>query len=151
MRRFLLDTCICLAFIREGSLFNTIDNELGLSKDDAVAIISVVTKAELHSIGKQNHWSERKLEKLNNLLNKLIIIDINSSDNLLIESYSKIDAFSQGKLISIPLENSSRNLGKNDLWIAATADVANATLITSDSDFDHLNGKIIKVKKYSVK
>lgn len=46
---------------------------------------------------------------------------------------------------------SSRNMGKNDLWVAATTLVTNATLITTDGDFDHLNPKIIPVRKYAVK
>ena len=29
-------------------------------------------------------------------------------------------------------------MGKNDLWLAATASVLNLTLITSDQDFNHL-------------
>lgn len=29
-------------------------------------------------------------------------------------------------------------MGKNDLWIAATAYVTGATLLTTDADFDHL-------------
>jgi tRNA(fMet)-specific endonuclease VapC len=33
---------------------------------------------------------------------------------------------------------SARNMGKNDLWIAATAHVLEATLITTDADFVHL-------------
>jgi predicted nucleic acid-binding protein len=33
---------------------------------------------------------------------------------------------------------SARNMGKNDLWIAATALATKATLITTDKDFDHL-------------
>jgi predicted nucleic acid-binding protein len=36
----------------------------------------------------------------------------------------------------------------DDLWIAATAKVANATLLTIDGDFDHLHMKFIEVKKY---
>jgi tRNA(fMet)-specific endonuclease VapC len=40
-------------------------------------------------------------------------------------------------------------MGKNDLWIASTANVTNATLLTIDSDFDHLDGKYISVKKYN--
>ncbi len=39
-------------------------------------------------------------------------------------------------------------MGKNDLWIAATAKVANASLIKIDSDFNHLHDKFIQVKKY---
>lgn len=39
-------------------------------------------------------------------------------------------------------------MGKNDVWIAATAKVANAVLLTIDADFDHLNGLYLTVKKY---
>lgn len=67
------------------------------------------------------------------------------------DAYTRIDTFSQGKLSEIPLEMSSRNMGKNDLWVAATTLVTNATLITTDGDFDHLNPKIIPVRKYAVK
>ncbi len=28
----------------------------------------------------------------------------------------------------------------NDIWLAATADVFDLTFITTDSDFEHLNG-----------
>ena len=30
-------------------------------------------------------------------------------------------------------------MGKNDLWIAATAMATGATLLTTDKDFDHLD------------
>ena len=30
-------------------------------------------------------------------------------------------------------------MGKNDLWIAATAFVTKATLLTTDKDFDHMH------------
>jgi tRNA(fMet)-specific endonuclease VapC len=38
-------------------------------------------------------------------------------------------------------------MGKNDLWIAATAHVLDLTILTSDKDFDHLNGVYLKVEK----
>jgi predicted nucleic acid-binding protein len=31
-------------------------------------------------------------------------------------------------------------MGKNDIWIAATVNVTGATLLTTDQDFDHLDG-----------
>lgn len=34
-------------------------------------------------------------------------------------------------------------MGKNDVWIAATASVLDATLITIDTDFDHLDGEFL--------
>jgi predicted nucleic acid-binding protein len=32
------------------------------------------------------------------------------------------------------------SMKQNDLWIAATAVATGATLVTTDKDFDHLNG-----------
>lgn len=45
-------------------------------------------------------------------------------------------------------------MGKNDLWISATAAALEATLITIDYDFDHLNGvcfniDFIDIQQYS--
>ena len=40
-------------------------------------------------------------------------------------------------------------MGKNDLWIAATAAVEGATLLTADNDFDLLSGTFLTVEKIS--
>ena len=37
-------------------------------------------------------------------------------------------------------------MGKNDLWIAATASAFDMVLVTTDQDFDHLDGEFIKLK-----
>ncbi len=148
MRRFLLDTNICLAFVRGHEIYNRIESELSLNRDDTIIMISVVTKAELLSLGKKRGWGNQKLSKLNRLLEKLFIIDINSSDDDLIKAYYTIDAFSQGKLKERPLNSSAKNMGKNDLWIAATAYVAKAELITMDGDFNHLHREFLNIHKY---
>jgi len=36
-------------------------------------------------------------------------------------------------------------MGDNDIWIAATASVLKATLLTTDRDFDHLDGVFLRV------
>ena len=38
-------------------------------------------------------------------------------------------------------------MGKNDLWIAATAAVTGAKLLSADNDFDHLNGTFLDFEK----
>ena len=150
MRRFVLDTNICLAHIRDNSIYQRIERDLDLQNSNTITLISVVTKAELLSLGVKLGWGKPKISKLSRLLNQLIIIDINHSDNELIEAYYTIDAFSQGKLPDKPLNQSARNLGKNDLWIAATAYAANAELITTDKDFEHLNDSFLKVHTYKI-
>ncbi|MET3125260.1 putative nucleic acid-binding protein [Arcicella rosea] len=42
-------------------------------------------------------------------------------------------------------------MGKNDLWIAATASLLNLTLVTTDSDFDHLNNYFLQLYKLEPK
>jgi tRNA(fMet)-specific endonuclease VapC len=66
--------------------------------------------------------------------------------------YGEIDAFSQGKL-QRPLPNgvSARNMGKNDLWIAAAASATQSILLSTDRDFAHLEGAFIKFEYYDPK
>jgi len=61
--------------------------------------------------------------------------------------YAEIDAYSQGKFALKKFHLSARNMGKNDLWIAATAKVLNLPLITSDNDFNHLENEYLKLTK----
>ncbi len=83
------------------------------------------------------------MNELTALLSKLIIADINVED--IITRYAEIDAYSQGKLSGRSLNDSARNMGKNDLWIAATASVLKAILLTTDGDFNHLNNEFLIV------
>ena len=82
-------------------------------------------------------------------MRKFIITDINYED--IIEMYAEIDTFSQGKLKENPLKMSSRNMGKNDLWIAETASITASKLLTTDDDFDHLNGTYLDLLKIKIK
>ena len=84
-----------------------------------------------------------RIQNLEEFLLRFVVTDINSEDTL--NRYAEIDAFSQNKLKSSPLSNSARNMGKNDIWIAATASVLDATLLTTDKDFDHLNNEFLNV------
>ena len=52
--------------------------------------------------------------------------------------YAQVDAFSQGKLQTAPLNDSARDMSKNNIWIAATALYLDVELHTTDNDFDYL-------------
>ena len=138
MKRFILDTNICLKYITGHTSYPLIEQELHLNDPDTIVMISVVTKAELNALAFKRNWGRQKIETLSNLLRKLHIIDINEADELLINTYAEIDAFSQGRHPSKVSKNSARNMGKNDLWIAATTYVSGAELVTTDNDFGHL-------------
>jgi len=141
---YLLDTNIILIYLRGKAERTIIENQYDPFGAQNNPIISVVTVGEIKSIAKRNYWGTRKLRLLNDILNSLIITDINSKD--VIEAYAEIDAFSQGKLKEKPLNTSARNMGKNDLWIAATAHVTNATPLTMDKDFEHLKDVYLELE-----
>ena len=90
---------------------------------------------------------ERKKENLENLIVNLRPIPIIKRE--LLDAYAEIDTYSKGKLTAQPLPTglTARKMGKNDLWIAATTYLSQATLITNDNDFDHLDGVYFKVIK----
>jgi tRNA(fMet)-specific endonuclease VapC len=147
MRRYLLDTNILVHYARKSPLYLNIEENENFSADDCLIMISIVTYAEILSFSMQRNWGSEKLKKIEHLLSRLIIIDINNADEILIKKYAEIDAYSKNKLPDTPLGKSIK-MGKNDLWIAATANVANAILLTTDSDFDHLAGVYIELKKF---
>ena len=101
-------------------------------------IVSVVTEGELEALALKRKWGKKKLNQLAAILEKHLIYPIKL--NTVIDTYAQIDAYSQGVLENKPLPSgmSARNMGKNDIWIAATAQVVQGTLITTDKDFDHL-------------
>ena len=140
---YILDTNILLLYIRESSLWSEIKSKYDLSNPDNTVIVSAVTVGEIYSIAKRNKWGKRKLSSIKSFVNRILVLDINNIS--IIETYANIDAFSQGKLEKHPLNLSARNMGKNDLWIAATASVLDAHLITLDKDFSHLHENFIQL------
>lgn len=150
MRPFVLDTNTLVYCLRQNPLFDRIEEEQGLANDDAILMVSVATVAELRALVFKFGWGQKKLDALDKLLGELLVVDITHGNNELIDAYARIDAFSQGKLPNMQLGLTARNMAKNDLWIAATAHVANATLITSDGDFTHLDGHFLKLASYKL-
>lgn len=107
-------------------------------------IISIVSIGEIKSIGIRNQWGIRKFELLHELLNEFVIADINVES--IVNRYAEIDAYSQGKLPQKPSDFSSRNMSKNDLWITATSSILEAQLLTTDTDFQHLDRTFIDLR-----
>ena len=141
---YLLDTNIVLIYTRESSLTQNIEKEYNLFNLKNRLYISVVTIAELKSIVLQRNYGKRKLKLLKNVLKNFSIIDVNIEE--ILDRDAEIDAFSQGKLEKKKGNFSARNMGKNDLFIAATSSVYNLVLITTDKDFNHLSPEFLKLE-----
>ncbi|MGB0930074.1 MAG: PIN domain-containing protein [Chitinophagales bacterium] len=139
---YLLDTNVILFNFLNPS-FESYFNATFRPNENLLAI-SVVTEGELDSIAIQRNWGIRKKNLLADIVKEYVSYPIKV--NSVIKRYAEIDAYSQNKLPDKPLGMSSRNMGKNDLWIAATASVVGATLITTDKDFQHLDGAYLDLK-----
>jgi tRNA(fMet)-specific endonuclease VapC len=142
MKNYLLDTNVFLYLLRNDRRWFKIEEQFGLNKTGN--FISLISLGELWSIGLRNQWGVSRMTQIEDLVQNFTLIDLNIES--IIKRYGEIDAFSQGKLKDRPLGTSARNMGKNDLWLAATASVLNLTFITSDKDFNHLASTFLNLE-----
>ncbi|MFN0035629.1 MAG: type II toxin-antitoxin system VapC family toxin [Saprospiraceae bacterium] len=147
---YLLDTNILVHRIRLSLTGQKIEQQFRLFSGNHNLIISAVTKGEVLSFAKQSAWGIAKMNSLTALLDALTCVPIDGASALM-DAYADIDTYSQGKhlLYPPPPEFTSRNMGKNDLWIAATSFLLDIPLLTTDLDFDHLHPHFISVIKVS--
>lgn len=138
---YVLDTNVFVGYVRDTSYSRHIDQQYAPLEHNNIALVSVVTKGELFSLAYQFDWGDRKKDQLRQKLNSVSVIPLQSGD--VIDRYAEIDAYSQNELPDREMDESDRNMGKNDVWIAATASVVDAMLITADDDFDHLDGEFL--------
>lgn len=138
MKFYLLDTNILLVHLRKPDYLQQLYKQLSIRPAESLILLSVVSVAELRSLARRRGWGGRRLQAMENFFTGASIIDISVEDQQLLNAYVDIDVHS----IEI-----GRKMSKNDLWIAATANVAGAALITADGDFDHLNGNSLNVIK----
>jgi tRNA(fMet)-specific endonuclease VapC len=148
MKSYLLDTNVLVSLIRSESFTAKFEENYKSPKNDLY--ISVVVQGELESLAIQWNWSNTRLARMEETIAKFAILPIKVRS--IIEAYARIDAYSQGKLPGKPLPAglTSRNMGKNDLWIAATAHSINATLLTTDPDFGHLGRQFLTLDQIDI-
>ena len=102
------------------------------------AMLPFAVVGELEAFALKADWGYQKVAFLRQLLERYPLVGFVPE---LATIYARLDAYSQGKLQGQPLPAgmSARNMGKNDLWIAATALYLDLPLHTMDNDFDHLS------------
>lgn len=147
--RYVLDTNIIFAFLRKHPIWDTMEEKLHFFDPTTLVFVPAVVMGEIQSIAIQNKWGFQKKETLEKFLDEFIKINYLSQE--VIYRYAEIDAYSQGRSEEKRLMGSAKNMGKNDLWIAATASVLEATLITTDRDYDHLHDQFLRVACFDLK
>lgn len=138
-QQLVLDTNILLHLLRGRKAAESLEREYEIGSRSPRAIISVVTKGELKALAYKFDWGEKQHERLDAMLTTLPAVDISHRE--MWNAYAEIDHSSTKAGIK---------MGKNDLWIAATARLAEGTLLTTDGDFDHLSSLNIRVERVAV-
>jgi tRNA(fMet)-specific endonuclease VapC len=134
---YILDTNILVLAVRNSPTWQKLQEDLFLRFGNM--LISIVSEAELYSLADQFAWGSPKWQNIQSLLQKVTIVPIDTP--AIVQAYREIDTFSQGKHLTLSNQASfsAKNMGKNDIWIAATATTTGATLISTDNDFAHLD------------
>jgi predicted nucleic acid-binding protein len=125
---YLLDTNILVHLIRGDAVWARVRATYQPLLIDPRPIISVVTAGELRSLALQFNWQAVKIDQLEFYLGYFQRVSIDDAE--ILRAYAVIDAH---------CNRLGQPLGKNDAWIAATAVVTGARLLTTDKDFDRLD------------
>jgi tRNA(fMet)-specific endonuclease VapC len=128
----LLDTNVLIALVRENALGRQIESTIGVRTRAERPIISIVTVGEALGLARQFEWAPAKTERLRALLTALVVVDVSRAG--VTDRYAEITDYSR---------RAGRTIGDNDRWIAATASVTSAWLVTTDKDFDPLHPKFV--------
>jgi predicted nucleic acid-binding protein len=132
-RDLLLDTNIIIHLSRGGAIGQAIDARFGLRARTAKPLMSAVTPGELLAFARFQNWGGPRIAALSGLLHEFVVVNITTRPVL--ERYAEIDTF---------LKRNGRAVADNDVWIAACAAATSATLLTTDRDFDPLQGSYLE-------
>ncbi|GAB3219507.1 type II toxin-antitoxin system VapC family toxin [Algoriphagus aestuariicola] len=147
MKKVLLDTSLILHYMRGDATFRKIEEEHHLLTDaGSIILLSAISIGEIEGFFLRKNYGEKQTQRWRKLLEKSIILSIDGRDEKLMKAYAAIQAYCQN---NHPHLNAGKSqiIGQNDIWIAATASVVNATLFTKDNDFVHLKESFIELVK----
>ena len=143
MATYLLDTGILLGFVRGAPFAAYVDKKFSPSTPPNLATVSVASVGELRSFAIRRAWGANKMAALSSLLRSIPVTPITQLS--VIQKFAEIDAFNHRQHPTLAPPASGHTMGDNDIWIAATASVLKADLLTTDHDFDHLDGVFLRV------
>jgi len=124
---YLLDTNVLVHYVRGSAVWQRIRDAYRPLTVTPTPKYCVVSDGEIRSLALQWEWAEKKLDQMEFCLG---FFQPQTIDHPKVQrTYATIDAY---------CESIGQSMGKNDLWIAATAAVTGATLLTTDRDFDKL-------------
>ena len=129
---YLLDTTVLLHWTRGKDQATVIEQQFNLMASPLRPLACEVSLGEMMAFSRNPRWSEAQRQRMKTVHEHVTVIDI--SDRRVLEAYADLSTIAQSSGWGI-------FHGKNDLWVAAAAKVANAHLITMDKDFLPLRGR----------
>jgi predicted nucleic acid-binding protein len=119
---YLLDTNVVLHATRQQSPVSlAVDRQFQLQSSPFRPAISEVTVAELWAFAQA--WGEKRKELLGKVLSEFVVLPIGNP--LIHQRWAELYSFARGQGLAIQHDH-------NDVWIAATAQVAGLKLLTTD-------------------
>lgn len=120
---YLLDTNIVLLWTRENSpVADALDRQFGLRDSSFRPAISEVTVGELLAFAER--WGDKRRQLLKGIIDELLVLPISRTE--IHHQWAKL--YSHAKAGGLAIQHDH-----NDVWIAATANVAGLRLISSDA------------------
>lgn len=141
MKWVLLDTNILLALLRQTPWGMRVIEQAKERPDFNGFATSIVCTGEIWAISKSGNWGRKKCDDLRALLDPMPAVDVSAPG--VVDAYASIQTWTRGKTVASPRDapppKPARPMSQNDLWIAATAHALDIPLMSSDSDFHHLD------------
>ena len=129
---YLLDTTVLLHWTRGKDQATVIEQQFNLRASPLRPLVCEVSLGEMLAFSRNPQWSEAQRQRMKAVHEHVTVIDI--SDRRVMDAYADLSTLAQSSGWGI-------FHGKNDLWVAAAAKVANAHLLTMDKDFLPLRGR----------
>ena len=130
-----LDTNTLVHWVRQDPTGQHLLQQYALDQRAERPVLSTVVEGEIRGLARCWKWGAAKLKHLDGILAELVRVDAGHPD--IVQAYADLYFEDQ---------RGGRGTGENDLWIAATAKVAGAVLLTGDSDFNWLHPQFIRVE-----
>ena len=128
----ILDTNVLVHLLRNNAIGQAIENTFSLTTRPERPLLSSIVEGELRGLATLWKWGPVKIANLEKAFSELVRVSAGTVE--VTKAYGELYAHQ----ISL-----GRKIGENDLWIAATAVAVRATLLTCDSDFKHLDPKMV--------
>lgn len=131
-RLVMLDTSVVVHIARNDATGRAMINDYALDTRPERPLLSSVAQGELLGLARIWGWGQRKLDLLDDWFRELVIVSAGLPP--IVHAYGEMSAWARTNGLAV-----GQDTQQNDLWIAASAKVADAVLITNDHDFDALD------------